>query len=356
MYNYKIFQSVTKECEKILNDEEKKLSSNFFQNLDYIKEIIKIKNHNYKIVVIYDNKTVLAILPFEIKRYFFIKVLQWIGTEFSDYCNPILSKNLKLNLNKKYFLDAWNAIINELKDELDIVFLNNQLSIINDQVNPFVKFFETSNFSTVYNISMEGDFNDYKNNIKIINKKYAYEIHRTLIKYEKLKNLSKNLKIDIQESDKIPLDFKKIINEKKNQLDKKNINNKLGGNFERIFENLIETKNIKFCLISLVVESKVLSRCFGIIYQNTFYYYIPTVLPNPFENFKPGKILILQIIQWCIKNNITKFDFGLGGEKYKKYFSNKEISLHRYIKSYNFKGFLAYSWISFVLKIKKLWL
>ena len=35
--------------------------------------------------------------PFEIKKYFFIKVLQWIGTEYSDYCNPILSKSLQSN-------------------------------------------------------------------------------------------------------------------------------------------------------------------------------------------------------------------------------------------------------------------
>ena len=68
-----------------------------------------------------------------------------------------------------------------------------------------------------------------------------------------------------------------------------------------------------------------MSRCFGFLYANTFYYYIPTVLPNSFNNYKPGKILIIQLIEWCIKNNIKKFDFGLGNEKYKKYFSNKEF-------------------------------
>ena len=356
MYTYKIYHSVSKEFEKILSDQEKVLSSNFFQNLEYIKEIIKIKNYNYRIIIIYHNKTILAILPFEIKRYFFIRALQWIGTECSDYCNPILSKNFKSNLNKKYFLDVWNEILNEIKNELDIVFLNNQLANINNQANPFVEFFQTTTFSTIYTINLQNDFNDYLKNIKIINKKHAYEIHRTLIKYEKLKKLSKNLKIDIQESNQTFLDFKKIVKEKKNQLGKKNIYNKLDDDFTRIFENLIKSKKIKFCLISLIAENKSLSRCFGIIYDKTFYYYIPTILPNPFEKFKPGKILILQIIQWCIKNNISKFDFGLGSEKYKKYFSNKEISLHRYVKFYTLKGFLAYSWISFILKIKKLWL
>ena len=105
-----------------------------------------------------------------------------------------------------------------------------------------------------------------------------------------------------------------------------------------------------------MVEKNALSRCFGFVYANTFYYYIPIVLPNSFNNYKPGKILIIQLIEWCIKNNIKKFDFGLGSEKYKKYFSNKEISLHRYIYSCSFKGSVAHILLIILLKIKKLWL
>ena len=109
-------------------------------------------------------------------------------------------------------------------------------------------------------------------------------------------------------------------------------------------------------MISLISENKPLSRCFGFVYNNTFYYYIPVVLSNSFANYKPGKILILQLIQWCINNNINKFDFGLGSEKYKKYFSNKEISLHRYLKSSSFKGSIAYFLMLIIFRIKKLWL
>lgn len=356
MYTYKIYNSVTKECEDIFNSNEVKCNSTFFQNIEYIKEINKLNKCNLKIIIIYFENLVLAILPFEIKKYSFIKVLQWIGTGCSDYCNPILSKNLQSNFNKKDFLATWSSVLKDIKNDFDLVFFNNQLASINEQPNPFVDYFKTSKFSTVYNINLNCNFNDYKENIRIKNKKHAYEIHRTMKKYEKLKEISKNLKIIIQDSYHDKIDFDKISEEKKDQLYIKKINNNINDNFKRIFKNLIELKKVKFYLISLISEDKVLSRCFGFVYYNTFYYYMPTILPNLLSNYKPGKILILQIIQWCIKNNITKFDFGLGSERYKKYFSNKEISLHRYFKAFSLKGSLAYFLMLIIFKIKKLWL
>lgn len=356
MYTYKIFDSVTEECENIFKDKKNIQYSNFFQNKEYIKQITQSRNSKIKIIVIYDNKTVLAIFPFEIKKIYFIKVLQWIGSEYSDYSNPILSKNYVNSLNKKYFMEVWSLILNEIKNELDLIFFNNQLSHINGLANPFVEFFNTSRFSKIYNINLEKNFEEYKENIKNKDKKHAYEIHRTLIKYKKLKNTLQDLKVEVLESDHNDLDFKKIIDEKKIQLNEKNKKNKLNENFRKIFDNLIKSKQINFYLISLINNNEPLARCFGFKYKNTFYYYIPTVLPNSFNNYKPGKILILELIQWCIKNKIAKFDFGLGSEKYKKYFSNTEISLHRYYNFYTFRGLLAYTFMLMIFQIKKFWL
>ena len=355
MYTYKIFDTVTKEFEDIFNSKNVKFDLTFFQHIEYIKEITKDNKSNLRIIVIYHDNLILTILPFEIKKYVFIKVLQWIGTKYSDYCNPILSKKIKSKINRKHFLATWNLILKDIKNDFDLIFLNNQLALINEQPNPFVNYFSTYEFSKIYSINFENDFNDYKEKIKNKNKKHAYEIHRTIIKYEKLKETSKNLKTVIQNSDHNLIDFNKIAEEKKEQLQKKKINNKLDHNFIRLFKNLIQLKKFKFYVISLNLEDKTLARCFGFVFDNTFYYYMPIVLPNSFGNYKPGKILILQIIKWCIKNNITKFDFGLGSEKYKKYFSNNEISLHRYLKAFSFKGTIVYFFMLVIFKIKKLW-
>lgn len=355
-YSYKIFDNIDEECKKIWTNTENFFSCTFFQDINFIEELVENTDNKLKIVVIFCDKQVIAIFPLEIKKYFFINVLQWIGTEYADYSNPVLSKNFHTNYDKKLFLNIWAKIIEELKPNLDLIFFNNQLEKIDDFNNPFVESFKTINFSKIYNIDFQGEFNDYQENIKKKDKNHAYEIHRTLIKYEKLKKISENIGVEIKDSYSDTIDIEKIIEEKKDQLYKKNIPNKLSSQFKKIFKNLIKSKKINFYSISLMANGQAISKCFGFVYLNTYYYYIPTILPNSFSSYKPGKILIIEIIQWCIKNKIKKFDFGLGSEKYKKHFSNKELNLHRYINFYSLKGSIAFILILLILKIKKLWL
>ena len=354
MYNFKIFETLTEECKKIWESTEKESSSTFFQNINYIEQLIKVNNNQTKIIMIFDDDKVLAILPLEIKKYFFISMLQWIGTRYADYCSPILSKNFDELYNKKEFDHVWSQILSKING-VDLVFLNNQLANLDSFVNPFVDCFKNTSFSEVYNIHISGDFDTYKKNIKKIDKKHAYEVHRTLIKYNKL-NESSKVSLEVKDSYYDSIDLRSIIEEKKNQLFKKNINNKFDNSFVKVFEHLIKLKKTQFYMMSLKYEDQSISNCFGFKYKETFYYYIPTIPINSFDSFKPGKILIIKIIQWCIQNNIKTFDFGLGNEKYKKYFSNKEISLHRYLKYLTLKGSLACLVISLILKIKKLWL
>ena len=305
---------------------------------------------------IYLNNKVIAILPLEIKKILFANTLQWIGTGYSDYCNPILSKNFNLDYNKTDFVKVWREILHDLKKEVDLVFFNNQLNHIDNSINPFVDSLKSKNFSKIYFIELNNDFEEYKNGIKKKDKKHSYEIHRTLIKLEKLKQRVKNVVLEVKNSFEEDLNFNLIIEQKKNQLLKKKIKHKLNNQFIEIFENLIKLKMTKFLLVSLKTEDKSLAKCFCFIYKNIFYYYIPLMSCSHFEKFKPGKILIIELIKWCIKNNIKKFDFGLGSEKYKKYFSNKEFLLHRHLNYLSLRGLFVYLLISIFFKIKKLWL
>ena len=92
MYTYRIFETLNEECKNLLNNKNKNFSSTFFQDFYYLQELIESTNNINKIIVIYRGKQALAILPLEIKKYYFLNVLQWIGTGKADYCNPIVIK------------------------------------------------------------------------------------------------------------------------------------------------------------------------------------------------------------------------------------------------------------------------
>ena len=105
--------------------------------------------------------------------------------------------------------------------------------------------------------------------------------------------------------------------------------------------------------MNLDINSETISSCFGFIFKDIFYYHVPVLLSDKYNKFKPGKILIIHILNWCIENKIKKFNFGLGAEKYKKYLSNNSTTLHRYINFQTFKGFFVFLFINLVLKVKR---
>ena len=221
MYKFKIFESLTDECSKIWEQFEKDSFHNFFQNYDFIKELISKKDSLIKIVIIYSEGRVIAVLPLEIKKYFIFKVLQWIGTGRSDFCNPLISKNEKLKLNEHKFLETWKEILNQI-DSFDLIFFNNQPSVIEKINNPFIKLTNKGPFSKVYQIKLPDNFNTYKIDIKNDNKKHHYEIHRTLIKLSNLIETSE-VAFDVDNTFKNEFEFGKIIKKKIDQLNYKKI-------------------------------------------------------------------------------------------------------------------------------------
>tara|TARA_B100000674_G_scaffold498121_1_gene534852 strand:- start:1849 stop:2919 length:1071 start_codon:yes stop_codon:yes gene_type:complete len=353
MYNYKIFDSINDECESLWKNakQDSQLTLTFFQDFDFIKEVSKANNTDLKIVFIFKDEKIILILPLEIKKYYFFRVLQWAGTGYSDFCNAIFFLKYKSDLNKEDFLELWKKILLKI-GRYDVIYFNNQLSNIENLDNPFVKFFKTSKFSLVYKINLNGEFSDYKSEIQNKDKKHFYELHRTILKQ---KNLEEQAKVQFKVTNSITDNFKidSHILQKRKQLTKKGAKNNLSEVFINIFDNLIKQKKISFLKMNLEINSETISSCFGFIFKDSFYYHVPVLLSNKYNKFKPGKILIIYILNWCIENKIKKFNFGLGAEKYKKYLSNHSTSLHRYINFQTFKGFFVFLFINFVLKIKR---
>ena len=147
----------------------------FFQKYYYVKNLIETLNLNsFFISVIYNKNSPVAILPLEIKIYKKIKILQWLGTDQSDYCCPIIKDDVFLNHQK--FMFVWKTIQKEI-DDFDIVYLNKQPEYIEKTLNPFVRFLKNNFHSYVYQIQISKIDDDILSYIK--NKKFTSEFKRT---------------------------------------------------------------------------------------------------------------------------------------------------------------------------------
>ena len=348
MLSFKIFNNINNECEKIWKKLESDSINDYFQTFEYNFELINIYNlDRLNIIVIYYNNEPVALFPLHIRNYFFIKVLTFLGSKYSDYSSPIISSIFVDNIDDKSFLNIWKEIIKKI-DKFDLVFFNNQLSQINKFKNPIVNFLNCRKFSSIYHIQLPSTFNLYKKNIFNQSKKFHYEIHRTLLKKEKLKkNYEINFEINTLNKSKFKLEH--LVKNKIKELQSKRRKSNLDVKIINLYNNLNKKDENKFLMATFIINKEIISVCFCIRFSNNLYYYMPIILSKKYEKYKVGKILLLEIINWCIRTNISKFDFGLGAEKYKKYFSNINLDLFRFYDFRSLKGFIVFLFLKIIL-------
>ena len=98
-------------CEKQWKTFERNSNFTFFQSFNYIKNLTNIENNQLRVIFVYFNQELIAIYPLEIRKFFGIKILQWIGSNKSDYCNPIVSNKFIRIIDENKFKFIWNQVL-----------------------------------------------------------------------------------------------------------------------------------------------------------------------------------------------------------------------------------------------------
>lgn len=343
-FKVKIYTRLDKKLEEEWHSLEKKKNFYFFQSFSYISELTKSYDiGKFYFATAYRENIPILIVPLEIKVIKGIKILQWLGTSQSDYCCPIV---LQDNIFEKFdFISIWKEILNQI-DNFDIVFLNKQPEFIEQLSNPFVTFLSNKNYSSVYQIKLKETEADFIDSIE--NKKFVSEFARTRKKLLQKKKFSfENLQVS-SNKDK----FRDIIKQKILFLNKKKTNHIFDKKFLNLYEKLLSSNPEKFNLSVIKINDEIVAANFGIIENGRFYYYLPVIFSEKYNSFSPGKLLIYELIKWSIQNKLYKFDFGIGEEKYKKYWCNKTLRLFRHLNFKGIKGFLIYFLLNIYLKFK----
>jgi len=343
-FTFKVFNKFEEKLEQDWKSLENEAKHFFFQKFVFIKTIVETFNGtNINIVVVYEKNKPIAIFPLEIKRYNQIKILQWIGTNQSDYCCPVV--NNKKFVNERDFKKIWNKILDVIKD-YDIIFLNKQPEYIEQTLNPFAVFIQNTHYSIIYQIKLVFSENDYLSLVE--NKKFSSELRRTKKKLlEKYKVMFKTLFL-AKQKDLI----EKILLKKNSYLKKKKISNSVNESLIDFYKKLSDLCPEKLVAGLIQVDGKTIAASIGIIENKRFYYLVPVIFYEEFNSFSPGKILINYLINWTIKNDLKVFDFGIGEETYKKYWSNYSTRIFRHLDYRGAKGFLVFLIIKIYLKFK----
>jgi len=352
-FEIKIYHSFDTSLKIIWKAFEEESANYCFQSCDWFENWVnnyRVNNNNFLlyIVVVKHESKVVCILPFEIEKKFKFRILKWAGDKQSDYCCPLLRKNL--NFDRKTFVDLFNQVLDLIKN-VDVIYLIKQPEYIEGIKNPFIEFSGNFTDSKTYNILLPKTWEYYKD--QILKKEFHLQNLRKKKSLKKIGNL--NFKIYNDQNEKINV-MKKLFSQKNIRLSSQGIKDILKLEDLEFYKKFEESalKNIKTHLSALILNDELIAIHWGIIYKKRFYYLLLSMKENQLSKYSPGRLLISLLIRWSISKKLEVFDFTLGDENYKKSWSNKNSYLFNYVESKSLKGFNLFLLIKLKLYLKQI--
>jgi len=88
----------------------------------------------------------------------------------------------------------------------------------------------------------------------------------------------------------------------------------------------------------LLCNGQPIATHWGIVHQRRYYWLMPSFASGKLAVYSPGRILQENLMQWCIANKISLFDFTVGAEQYKKVWCDKRLDIYEYVSSKSLMG------------------
>ena len=310
-----------------------------FQSFDWVDHwlstIGKKLNYNPQFVfVMTEENQILMILPLAIKRTFNFKMLCWVG---GDYGCGLFSKDFYEKINKKSFLWIWKEILKKIK-RYDIIYLSSQPFLINSFENPFIKYLNCyPHHSLSHQIAIDGDWKSLKIDIR---KKLLKDTERQLNRLNKIGKIE----FKVAESNNILPFTEKMIEQKSMQYDLTKVENQFKNESSiNFYKNLkfINSQNLLIHVSVLFIDHSIIATHWGVIdtYNKIIYYLMPAY-DNKWSKYSPGRIHMIELIKWCIKNDIKLFDMTGGNEPYKFEWGNRTMDLYNFLESSTIYGLI----------------
>lgn len=346
-YKYKIVRNLNDEDISHWTKLEDETNPIIFQRVSFVKNwfknIYSEKEDKLFIIFIYKSEILVSVLPFCIKKSLFFSSLEWIGEPFNDLNFPILRKEISNKLDLYKFLEA---ILIEFKDEITIIKLKKQIKFFNNNFNPLfnknsvfssekrkVLYLKLNKATQIYSIEKFLD-NQYSKLFK--------RIKRNINKYNLVYKSYK--KQDAIHKDRI---YNFFLKNKSSKMDRTGVWNYL--NFTKYKNFIRDILNSDHSHFSELYDNKELIAChIGFLIKNHYYYIFPAYNEN-YKKISPGHLSIFYNLKELFnKKNEIIFDFTIGNEGYKDYWSNQEEYLFTNYQYRNFYGKLIVNFFKFL--------
>jgi CelD/BcsL family acetyltransferase involved in cellulose biosynthesis len=275
----------------------------------------------------------LMLLPLGVQRRHGLRRLMWLGGPLADYQAPLLrAPELAGRLE---FGSLWARILSEMPG-VDAVTLDRLPAFVGRAVNPMLELGHQAHPSAAHQALLHGSLKTFvaaKRSGKSVATDRRKE--RRLAEHGGIRFVMASTAEDRERL--LPALFRQK-SEGYRALGVADLFAEAG--YRDFVTRLAETLNgpTSALLCGLMVGDRVAATCFGIVHDRRLYYLLPAYERDELTRYGPGNVLLYRLFDWCFENGVEIFDFTLGDEPYKFFWSDAEMRMFDHFQGRTLRG------------------
>lgn len=273
------------------------------------------------------------IFPLGFRRILGARVLEFIGGEQSDYLGPLVHNTWVSDMSK--IRSAWDMVRNALPP-YDVRHFAKLPACWCETANPMLEIFGSTFQDNAYALQLPGNFEALQAGLR---PKLRQDTKRQRRRLQGMGTLGFEV-VDSSES-RWNAVLGEMIEQKRQRFRATGVSDMFVDAAVQQFYREMPKRfagegKIHFSILSF--NDNILSTHWGAIYRDRFYFLIPTYESGKWRNYSPGRLLLDNLMEWCVQNGLKVFDFTVGGEEYKKDWCDSEMSVFEHLHAVTLVG------------------
>ncbi|MBN1163862.1 MAG: GNAT family N-acetyltransferase [Candidatus Krumholzibacteriota bacterium] len=280
------------------------------------------------------------LLPFGISKRRGLRVLEWLGGDFTDYGAPLISGTLPDESADRDFQILWKEILDRLPP-VDLVWLKKMPRLVGETVNPLISLGCDDYHTKGYFTRLPGDWEGFlEAHAGPKTRSTARRKARLLekmgpVRFEVTGGSQRRLFGEIS---------KAMVAQKRTRYGDIGAPDFLADRASRrIFTDpdpaLLDSGMLN--VSCLYLDDRIITAHWGMVFRGRFYYFMPSFAQGPWARLSPGELLLTELIRWSIENGLEIFDLTIGDEEYKERWCDFSLDLLQYFEPRSARGKIA---------------
>ena len=310
------------------------------------------------IVIARRGDAILLLLPLGIERRGFARCLVFLGDVLCDYHAPLLAPGFA-TLAPEGFAALWHEIAAYLQansaSRHDAVVFDKMPATIGGQKNPMLALNVTLNPSGAYETPLPADWEQY-----YASKRSSSTRRRDRTKLKRLGELGPVKFVNPDTSAELALTFDLLVQQKSKAFARMGVPNLFAPAGHAAFYRELATSPRYRSLVHLSrldVGNTWAALNLGITFRDCYFHILASYDDGEVSRFGPGAAHLRELLSYAIARGLSRFDFTLGDEPYKRDWCDAEQPLYDYAAATTMRGLpaaaMAFGWARAKRAIKK---